>query len=194
MTEETTMEVVKNEEAEMPKKSELLAQHKELMAKNEDLLKEMQSREYAVDFKNKKVFDKLLKFLEKEAEWTHTTAAGLIMLYHNLREEKAKTIEKDWDNHIALRAANVSILWQMMTRMSGKGFYEARDFVELMAAIGEPVSKAVQTVHADNQQIRDNHSELAKLDQILDSGQYENDTDEERVDPNAVADEVDPLT
>ena len=110
MTEETTMEVVKDEAVEMPKKSELLAQHKELMAKNEDLLKEMQSREYAVDFKNKKVFDKLLKFLEKEAEWSHTTAAGLIMLYHNLREGQPETLETDWDCNIALRAANVSIL------------------------------------------------------------------------------------
>jgi len=189
MTEETVLEVVKNEAAQLPKKSELLAQHKGLMARNEELLKEMQSREYSIDFKSKKIFDKLLKFLEKEAEWTHTTAAGLIMLYHNLREEKLKTTEKDWNNEVALRAANVSILWQMMTRMSGKGFYEARDFVELMAAIGEPVSKAVQRVHADNQEIRDNHAELAKLDGVLDSGQYVADTAEVANDPYGLADE-----
>jgi len=193
MTEETTLEVVKDTPSTLPKKSELIARHRELMAKNEDLLKEMQSREYEIDFKNKKVFDKLLKFLEKDSEWTHTTAAGLIMLYHNMREEKIKTTDKDWNNMVALRAANVSILWQMMTRMTGKGFYEARDFVELMAAIGEPVSKAVQRVHADNQEIRDNHAELAKLDQILDSGQYETDTDELASDPHQLADEVDPL-
>lgn len=193
MTEETVLEVVKNEAAQLPKKSELLAQHKGLMARNEELLKEMQAREYSIDFKSKKIFDKLLKFLEKEAEWTHTTAAGLIMLYHNLREEKLKTTEKDWNNEVTLRAANVSILWQMMTRMSGKGFYEARDFVELMAAIGEPVSKAVQRVHADNQEIRDNHAELAKLDQVLDGGQYVADTAEVANDPYGLADEVDPL-
>ena len=193
MTEETLLEVVKDETAQLPKKSELLAQHKVLMARNEELLKEMQSREYSIDFKSKKIFDKLLKFLEKEAEWTHTTAAGLIMLYHNLREEKAKTTEKDWNNEVALRAANVSILWQMMTRMSGKGFYEARDFVELMAAIGEPVSKAVQRVHADNQEIRDNHAELAKLDQALDGGHYVADTEDVASDPYSLADEVDPL-
>jgi hypothetical protein len=193
MTEETVLEVVKNEAAQLPKKSELLAQHKDLMTRNEELLKEMQAREYSIDFKSKKIFDKLLKFLEKEAEWTHTTAAGLIMLYHNLREEKLKTTEKDWNNEVALRAANVSILWQMMTRMTGKGFYEARDFVELMAAIGEPVSKAVQRVHADNQEIRDNHAELAKLDQVLDGGQYVTDTAEVANDPYGLADEVDPL-
>lgn len=199
MIENTTMEVVNNDTGsdngvETPKKSELLANHKKLMLKNEELLKEMQVKEYSVDFRSKKVFDKLLKFLEKEAEWSHTTAAGLIMLYHNLREEKPKTKDKEWDNHISLRSANVSILWQMMTKMSGKGFHEARDFVELMAAIGEVISKAVQKVHNDNQEIRDNHTQLSNLDQLLDSGQYENDTDEERVDPNAASEEVDPLT
>lgn len=193
MTEETLLEVVKDEATQLPKKSELLAQHKGLMARNEELLQEMQAREYSIDFKNKKIFDKLLKFLEKESEWTHTTAAGLIMLYHNLREEKVKTTERDWNNEVALRAANVSILWQMMTRMSGKGFYEARDFVELMAAIGEPISKAVQRVHADNQEIRDNHAELAKLDQVLDGGHYVADTADVASDPYSLADEVDPL-
>jgi hypothetical protein len=193
MTEETTLEVVNDTPTTLPKKSELLARHSELMEKNEKLLSEMQMREYEVDFKSKKIFDKLLKFLEKDSEWTHTTAAGLIMLYHNLREEKPKTTEKDWNCQVALRAANVSILWQMMTRMTGKGFYEARDFVELMAAIGEPVSKAVQRVHADNQEIRDNHAELAKLDGFLDSGQYEADTEVEKANMHAVADEVDPL-
>jgi hypothetical protein len=193
MTEETTLEVVNDTPTTLPKKSELLARHSELMEKNEKLLSEMQMREYEVDFKSKKIFDKLLKFLEKDSEWTHTTAAGLIMLYHNLREEKPKTTEKDWNCQVALRAANVSILWQMMTRMTGKGFYEARDFVELMAAIGEPVSKAVQRVHADNQEIRDNHAELAKLDGFLDSGQYETDTEVEKANMHAVADEVDPL-
>jgi len=193
MTEETTLNVVKDTATALPKKSELLARHSELMEKNEKLLSEMQMREYEVDFKSKKIFDKLLKFLEKDSEWTHTTAAGLIMLYHNLREEKAKTTAQDWNCQVALRAANVSILWQMMTRMTGKGFYEARDFVELMAAIGEPVSKAVQRVHADNQEIRDNHAELAKLDGFLDSGQYEADTEVEKANIHAMADEVDPL-
>jgi hypothetical protein len=193
MTEEMTLEVVKDTTNALPKKSELISRHRELMAKNEQLLSEMQMREYEVDFKSKKIFDKLAKFLEKDSEWTHTTAAGLIMLYHNLREEKVKTTAKDWNNQIALRAANVSILWQMMTRMTGKGFYEARDFVELMATIGEPISKAVQRVHADNQEIRDNHAELAKLDGFLDGGQYENDTVEEKANLHEVADEVDPL-
>ena len=43
----------------------------------------MQEREYEIDFRSKKLLNELLKFLEKDAEWGHTTATGLIMLYHN---------------------------------------------------------------------------------------------------------------
>lgn len=191
---ETNMEVVQetqNEKVNLPKRSELLAEHKKLSEKSDSLVKEMQQREYTINFDSKKIFDRLLKFLEKDAPWQHTTATGLIMLYHNLREQKEITKDKEWDGLINLRSANVAILWQMMTRMSGQGFFEARNFVELMASIGEEVSKAVNQVQEDNQGLRDIHQELAKLDQILDSGQCENDTDEEDT-RYKIADEVDP--
>lgn len=190
VTEQETLEP-ELKETEKRKRSELLAEQRELSELGDKLLKEMQEREYTIDLKNKKIYDGLLKFLEKDAPWGHTTATGLIMLYHNLREQKEITKDKEWDGLINLRSANVAILWQMMTRMSGQGFFEARNFVELMASIGEEVSKAVNQVQEDNQGLRDIHQELAKLDQILDSGQCENDTDEEDT-RYKIADEVDP--
>ena len=181
------------QETTKPLKSVLVKEHKELMEENDRLLAEMQEREYGIDFKSKKVYDKLLKFLEKEAQWSHTTAAGLVMLYHNLREQKDITRTEEWDNIINLRSANVSILWQMMTKMSGNGFYEAKNFVEMMAAIGQEISMAVGRLHQDNQALRDNHAQLAKLDQAIDGGQYIDDTTEE-VEQDTLADEVDPVT
>jgi hypothetical protein len=58
------------------KKSELIAEQKELFELNETLIKEMQEREYSIDMKSKKIFDSLLKFLEKDSPWGHTTATG----------------------------------------------------------------------------------------------------------------------
>ncbi len=193
---ETKMEVVEDTQETMAevtphKKSELLTEHRKLTAKSNDLVKKMQEREYSINFGSKKIFDRLLKFLEKDAPWSHTTAAGLIMLYHNLREQKEITKDKEFDGVVKLRSTNIAILWQMMTRMTGEGFFEARNFVELMAAVGEEISKAVNQVQSDNQGLRDIHQELAKLDQILDSGQYKNDTDEAD-DRYKIADEVDP--
>ena len=51
--------------------------------------------------------------------------------------------------------------------MTGSGFYEAKSFVELMANVGESLSTAVQKVQEDNQSLRDNHSELAKVQQEI---------------------------
>lgn len=162
----------------LPLKSELLAQQKELEERGNELLKEMQDRTYSVDFGKVKVFNKLLKFLEKDAPWGHTTAAGLIMLYHNLRQEKEAVKANDWDGNVNIRSANVSILWQMLTKMTGTGFYEARDFVELMAQIGESISEAHNKVINDNGELRENHSKLAMIDQQLDEGRFEDDMPE----------------
>lgn len=164
---ETTVVEMTTKEAPMTKE-QLTTKIAELEQTNETLVKEMQEREYEVDFKSKKVFDRLLKFLEKDAPWGHTTATGLIMLYHNLREAKELTKDKEWNGVIAVRSTSVSILWQMVTKMTGSGFFEAKAFVELMANVGESLSNAVQSVNDDNTELRNTHMELAKLQQELD--------------------------
>jgi uncharacterized protein Yka (UPF0111/DUF47 family) len=168
MSKETETKVVEMATEKAPKTmEELKAKESQLDKINEDLIKEMQEREYEIDFKTKKVFDRLLKFLEKDAPWGHTTATGLIMLYHNLREAKELVKEKEFNGLIPVRSTSVTILWQMVTKMTGNGFYEAKTFVELMANVGESLSAAVQKVQNDNQALRDNHSELAKVQQEI---------------------------
>ena len=168
MSKETETKVVEMATVKAPKTIEQLkTREAELDQINEDLISEMQIREYPVDFKTKKVFDRLLKFLEKDAPWGHTTATGLIMLYHNLRECKEIVKGKEFDGIIPVRSTSVTILWQMVTKMTGSGFYEAKSFVELMANVGESLSTAVQKVQEDNQSLRDNHSELARVQQEI---------------------------
>ena len=168
MGKETETKVVEMATEAAPKTIEQLkVRESELDQINDDLIKEMQTREYEIDFKTKKVFDRLLKFLEKDAPWGHTTATGLIMLYHNLREAKEIVKDKEFKGLIPVRSTSVTILWQMVTKMTGSGFYEAKTFVELMANVGESLSVAVQKVQEDNQALRDNHAELAKVQQEL---------------------------
>jgi hypothetical protein len=176
------------------KRSELLSQQRELIQANEKLLQDSQSRTYKIDFKNKSVYDKFLKFLETEAPWGHTTATGLIMLYHNLREFKELTLNKKWDGILDLRSSSVTIMWTMVTKMTGKGFYEAKSFVELMAVCGESLSAATNQVHQDNAQLRENHAKLSKIDDQLSDPTLEiiNDVEEEPT-KASLADIVDPI-
>ena len=174
MSKETETKVVEMATEAAPKTIEQLkVRESELDQINDDLIKEMQTREYEIDFKTKKVFDRLLKFLEKDAPWGHTTATGLIMLYHNLREAKELVKDKEFKGLIPVRSTSVTILWQMVTKMTGTGFYEAKSFVELMANVGESLSDAVQKVQADNQALRDNHTELAQVQQEIDQANVE---------------------
>jgi hypothetical protein len=167
---EITQSTVQKES--LPLLSELLAEQKQLLEDNDRFLKEMQEREYTISFNDKKVYNRLVKFLEKDAQWGHTTAAGLIMLYNNIRQNKLVVQAEDWDGNITLRAASVGIMWQMLMKMSGNGFFEARDFVELMANIGETVSKAYEKVNEDNQDLREAHTKLARVDQEIDEQRY----------------------
>tara|TARA_R110000803_G_scaffold1252_1_gene4126 strand:+ start:1075 stop:1725 length:651 start_codon:yes stop_codon:yes gene_type:complete len=150
---------------ENPRKmSEIVADKKEALAKNEDLLRALQQNEYEIPVGKTKLFKQLMKFLEKDADWGHTTATGLVMLYSNLRESSKTVQAKDWDGIIKLRGTSITILWQMITTMKGKGFYEARNFIELMAEMGQDLSTVVGKVHEDNQELRDNHVRLSELD------------------------------
>lgn len=168
MTEETKNVEQKVEETAKIKMSELIAQRDELDKKSQEMLSESQKIEYKISFGTKKVFTECMKYLEKNSPWNAYTAAGLIMLYNNMNEQKdaIKKMEgegKTWDGIVKLRTANISILWKMLTQMTGTGFYAAKDFVGVMAKIGEDVTKAIQQVDKRNAEVREIHTQLEKI-------------------------------
>ena len=180
------------------KMSEIIADKKAALKKNEDLLRSLQTNEYDIPVGTPKLYKQIMKFLEKEADWGHTTATGLIMLYSNLKEQQPVIREKDWNGIIKLRGTSITIFWTMITSMKGKGFFAARDFVEMMAAFGSDLSKVVGQVHQDNQALRENHAHMAELDKevnhpevILDVAIDKYNEAEEEL--NKLMDEVDPV-
>ena len=146
------------------KMSEIIKDKREALKNNEDLLRDLQTNEYDIPMSSPKLYKQLMKFLEKDAEWGHTTATGLVMLYSNLKENSKIVQSKDWDGIVKLRGTSITILWTMVTSMKGKGFFEARNFIELMAAFGQDLSTVVQKVHVDNSALRENHAKLSELD------------------------------
>jgi len=154
-----------NEVKYVPRKmSEIIKDKQEALKKNEDLLRQLQTNEYDIPMTKPKLYKQLMRFLEKDAEWGHTTATGLVMLYSNLKENSKAVQDKDWDGIVKLRGTSITILWTMVTSMKGKGFFEARNFIELMAEFGQDLSQVVQKVHEDNSALRSNHGRLAELD------------------------------
>ena len=165
MTETKNVEQKVEEKIKM---SELIAKRDELDKKSQERLAEVQKMEYNISFGTKKVFTECMKYLEKNSPWNAYTAAGLIMLYNNMTEQKEaiKRMEgngETWDGIVKLRTANVTVLWKMLTQMTGTGFYAAKDFVGVMAKIGDDVSKAIQQVDKNNAEVRELHSELEKI-------------------------------
>ena len=180
------------------KMSEIIADKKEALKLNESLLRDLQTNEYDIPISSPKLYKQLMKFLEKDAEWGHTTATGLVMLYSNLKESSRTVQTKDWDGIVKLRGTSITILWTMVTSMKGKGFFEARNFIELMASFGQDLSTVVQKVHEDNSSLRDNHVKLSELDKevnrpdiILDVAIDEYNEAEDEL--NKLMDEVDPI-
>jgi len=184
---------------ENPRKmSEIIADKKTALKKNEDLLRNLQTNEYDIPVGTAKLYKQIMKFLEKDADWGHTTATGLIMLYSNLKEQQPVIREKDWNGIIKLRGTSITIFWTMITSMKGQGFFSARDFVEMMAAFGKDLADVVNKVHEDNKELRENHTHMSELDKevnspdvILDVAIDEYNAAEDEL--NQLMDEVDPV-
>ena len=96
------------------KMSEIIKDKREALKKNEDLLRDLQTNEYDIPMSSPKLYKQLMKFLEKDAEWGHTTATGLVMLYSNLKENSKIVQSKDWDGIVKLRGTSITILWTMV--------------------------------------------------------------------------------
>lgn len=152
------------------KKSELKPVLDELTKQFEDAIRKEQTSEYhielATDVKDKdgnvlekangkKVFKQLLEYLNNNVSFTPKTAANLMVLVRNMEENKAWVNSKEFDNVIILRSASVLSLWRfIMDDLTGKGFYEARTFLECWANCGQSISKAVTEIQKSNKPTR----------------------------------------
>jgi len=104
----------------------------------------------------KKVYRQLLDYLNHNVSFTAKNAVNLLVLVRNMEENKAWTNSKEFDNVIILRSASVLSLWRfIMEDFSGKGFFEARAFLECWANCGQSVSEAVRQIQKENAATRE---------------------------------------
>ena len=156
------IENAEKEEKELSfKKSELKKTLDALTKKFEDAYRAETTKEYHIQLSaktddtkgtvGKKVFKQLLEYLYHNVTFTPKSAANLMLLVRNMEDNKAWTNSKDFDGVVILKANNVINLWRfIMDDMSGKGFYEARTFLECWVNCGQSVSDAVREIQKDN--------------------------------------------
>lgn len=100
-------------------------------------------------------FRHLLEYLNKDVKWTAKTAPGLLVLVRNMEENKEWVRDKEFNNVIKLRSSNVLVLWRsILEDMEGKGFYEAKIFLECWANCGKGISDAVREIQKLHEQVR----------------------------------------
>lgn len=147
------------------KRSELKPILDGLTKKFEEAYKNDTSKEYHIEMapkpekedepikpnEGRKVFKQLLEYLNHNVSFTAKTAVNLMVLVRNMEENKAWVNSQQFDNVIILRSASVLSLWRaIMEDFNGKGFFEARKFLECWANCGQSVSDAVRQIQKDN--------------------------------------------
>ena len=132
--------------------------------------------------KGKKVFKQLLEYLNHNVNFTAKSAVNLMVLVRNMEENKAWVNSKEFDNVIILRSASVLSLWRcIMEDFNGKGFYEARTFLECWANCGQSISDAVRQIQKDNAVTRQIGADLNSVEEEFNHSENDLPKDEEKI-------------
>ena len=109
----------------------------------------------------KKSFTQIMNYLNERVEWTPKTAAQLMVLVSNMKENEQHVKSKNFDNVIKLRSSNVLVLYHsILENTSGKGYNTAKDFLALWANCGQDITNAVREVHKAHESTRELGSKL----------------------------------
>lgn len=200
---DTTQKELKDVQDEITKlsfkKSELKPYLDEAAKEFEKELRNEQEREYhleisdLVDFENdekdvikqkqsngRKAFKTLIEYLYHDVNWNAKTATGLVVLVRNMEENKPWTRAEDFDNVISLRSSNILVLWKyILEEMTGKGYYDARKFLECWANVGKSISDAVRDIQKLHEKVRILGTNLNLIEDEYDLS--ENDIEEEEL-------------
>lgn len=130
----------------------------------------------------RRAFTQLMTYLNERVEWTAKTAAQLMVLVSNMKENEAHVKAKNFDNVIKLRASNVLVLYHsILENMSGKGFNTAKDFLTMWANCGQTLTAAVREVHTVHESTRELGTKLNLIEDEFDKSFDDLPHDEEEV-------------
>jgi hypothetical protein len=179
---EMTTDAIKQSESNVEKLSFKKSELKPVLdAVAEEFQKELmaeQETEYAIKIgendergypMGKRAFTQIMNYLNERVEWTPKTAAQLMVLVSNMKENEQHVKSKNFDNVIKLRSSNVLVLYHsILENTSGKGYNTAKDFLALWANCGQEITNAVREVHKVHESTRELGSKLNLIEDEFD--------------------------
>ena len=117
----------------------------------------------------KRAFTQIMNYLNERVEWTPKTAAQLMVLVSNMKENEQHVKSKNFDNVFKLRSSNVLVLYHsILENTSGNGYNTAKDFLTLWANCGQEITNAVREVHKAHESTRELGSKLNLIEDEFD--------------------------
>ena len=178
MTADAIKQAENNVEKLSFKKSELKPVLDTITEEFQNALKSEQETEYEIRLgenddrgypMGRRAFTQLMTYLNERVEWTAKTAAQLMVLVANMKENETHVKSKNFDNVIKLRSSNVLVLYHsILENMSGKGYNTAKDFLTVWANCGQEITNAVREVHKVHESTRELGTKLNLIEDEFD--------------------------
>jgi hypothetical protein len=127
----------------------------------ENAKKKVATKVYAVQFESMDQIDRFVGFMEHEAEWKEKEALGVIEICKVINQLKSDGIK---NNILYLQALPLEASHYFISKKSGRGLTEAKDFISLL----KPFEQGLESAKADAREIQDLEQELAAAQQGLD--------------------------
>ena len=92
-----------------------------------------------------------------------------IAIYHGFKDLFKDGIKNPIDDNgnIYVGGAVIGGVYQYLLAITGKGYFEAKDYLKVLTEVGGPISEAMKQLADDNQVFRDMHTDLTTLDTEL---------------------------
>jgi hypothetical protein len=122
----------------------------------------LKTKSYAVKVDTIKDAKDLLKHLEKNVKWNHSDAPVFIAAYQKLKDAIAKGLNDA--NELMVEGPALNGIYQILIKTEGTGYFEVRDYMSLLANVGQGLSDGMKALIEDQNELRNIHTNLNALD------------------------------
>lgn len=124
----------------------------------ENARKRISTKVYAVQFESMDHINRFVDFMENDAAWKEKESLGVIEICKVLDNLKSDGIK---NNILYLQALPLEASHYFISKQSGKGLKEAKEFISLL----KPFEQGLESAKADAQEIQELEKELAAAQQ-----------------------------